>query len=81
MLDIDAQVESLADADKAKVLRGFFKTGEGQYGQGDEFLGITVPKLRKLCKEHWKDASLDDVSGLVKSAIHEKRLLGLLFLI
>ncbi len=68
------------DEEKAKVLRRFFKTGIGEYAEGDIFLGITVPVLRKLAKE-FKDIGLKSSVELLKSSIHEERLLALLILI
>jgi 3-methyladenine DNA glycosylase AlkD len=78
--EIRNRLRKLADKDKAKVLRGFFKTGPGHYGEGDEFLGITVPVLRKVAKEIGS-TPLPDAIRLLRSAIHEERLLALLLLI
>lgn len=66
--------------EKAKVLQRFFKTGPGEYGEGDVFLGIVVPELRKLAKAY---VSLDfsDLTRLLQSPIHEERMLSLLILI
>ncbi len=77
---IKNKLRTLANKEKAKVLRGFFKTGPGQYGEGDIFLGITVPVLRKLAKEY-DGASLDTADELLNSGIHEERLLALLMLV
>ena len=68
------------DKEKAKVLRRFFKTGIGEYAEGDLFLGVTVPVLRKLAKQ-FKDIELKSAVKLLRSAIHEERLLALLILI
>jgi 3-methyladenine DNA glycosylase AlkD len=78
--EIHGKLRNLGNAEKAKILRGFFKTGPGGYGEGDVFLGITVPVLRKLAKGY---SDLDDQSvvKLLQSAIHEERLLSLLILI
>ena len=78
--EIRSRVRALADKEKAKVLRGFFKTGPGQYGEGDIFLGITVPVLRKLAPEY-RGASLADALVLLRSTIHEERFLALLLLL
>lgn len=74
-----AEFDQLADADKAKHLMRFFKTGKGDYGEGDLFLGITVPEQRKLVRKY---KLLDDISlsKLIKSKYHEHRLTGLLIL-
>jgi len=68
------------DKKKAEVLRGFFKTGIGEYAEGDVFLGVTVPVLRKLARE-FKDIELKSAVELLRSSIHEERLLALLILI
>jgi len=59
---------------------GFFKTGPGEYGEGDLFLGITVPQLRKVSKE-CDAVPMGEAEALLKSTIHEERLLALLILI
>lgn len=78
--DIRNRLRVLANEEKAKILRGFFKTGRGQYGEGDIFLGITVPVLRKVAKE-CRETRVADAVKLLRSAIHEERLLALFLLI
>ncbi len=78
--EIQRKLQKLADKEKAKLLQGFFKTGPGQYGEGDVFLGITVPKLRKLAKE-CGNATVGDAITLLRSELHEQRLLALFLLI
>lgn len=78
--DIGRRLEELADKEKAQVLQRFFKTGPGEYGEGDLFLGIKVPELRKLSKEY-EGITLKEAKQLLRSSIHEQRLLALLILI
>lgn len=69
-----------ASAEKAKVLSSFFKTGKGEYGEGDTFIGVTVPDNRKVSKAHY-DEPLPVIEGMLNSPIHEFRLAGLLALV
>jgi 3-methyladenine DNA glycosylase AlkD len=78
--DIGRRLEELADKEKAQVLQRFFKTGPGEYGEGDVFLGIKVPELRRLSKEY-EGITLKEAKQLLRSSIHEQRLLALLILI
>src|ERR1700756_340674 len=73
-------VLSLATPERAKSNAWFFKTGPGQYGEGDQFAGLTLPQVRGLVKKY-RDISLDDVETLLHSPIHEERLLAVLFLV
>ncbi|MEK6699812.1 MAG: DNA alkylation repair protein [Nitrospirota bacterium] len=77
---IHNHLQKLANPDKARILRGFFKTGPGEYGEGDRFLGIVVPVIRKLARQH-QDTPIGEVKKLLTSAIHEERLLALLMLV
>ncbi len=73
------ELKNIADPEKAKNLRWFFKTGKGEYGEGDQFLGITVPKLREISKKY-QNLKLDDLQKLLESKIHEHRLSALMIL-
>ncbi len=78
--EIQKALRTLQDPKRAKVSAWFFKTGKGQYGEGDQFLGIRVPEIRGVVKQY-KDAPLTVVESLIKSAWHEERLLGWLLLV
>jgi len=79
--EIISYMESLRDEKQREVLLGFFKTGEGEYGEGDEFLGLKVPQTREVVKAVGKVFPLDEVPKLLKSQWHEVRLCGLLILV
>ena len=72
-------LQQAADPERAKILSRFFKTGKGQYGEGDVFLGITVPEQRVIAKEY-RDLPLKDIENLLLSETHEHRLVALLIL-
>ena len=74
-------MSSLYDREQAVHLARFFKTGEGEYGEGDKFLGIKVPVTRNLVKKYRSEVSLVDIEKLINSEWHEIRLAGLLLLI
>ena len=73
----------LAHQDPTQVasLSRFFKTGKGQYGEGDLFLGIKVPVTRQVVKECWKETTFDDLEECIRSGYHEIRLAALLTLV
>jgi 3-methyladenine DNA glycosylase AlkD len=77
---IQSELESLADPRHATILQRFFKTGPGEYGEGDRFRGIRVPVLRKMVRKY-RQLSLTEAGQLLQSAFHEDRLLALLILI
>lgn len=78
--EISRSLRALRNEEKASLLRGFFKTGPGEYGAGDRFLGVMVPDIRAVAKRY-QDAPLDEVRKLLCSAYHEERLLALLILV
>ena len=77
---IRAEVRALADPARAEHHLRFFRTGPGEYGEGDRFLGLTVPQLRTLARKH-RGGSLDVAFALLRSEWHEERLLALLLLV
>ena len=78
--EIIEYMESLRDDMQREILMRFFKTAPGEYGYGDEFLGLKVPETRKVVKAA-KDIPLDEVPELLMSKWHEVRLCGLLILV
>jgi 3-methyladenine DNA glycosylase AlkD len=73
-------MESLRNEEQRRVLMGFFKTGPGEYGEGDEFLGLKVPQTREVVRAA-KDLPLSEVPELLMSRWHEVRLCGLLIMV
>jgi 3-methyladenine DNA glycosylase AlkD len=69
-----------ADKKQAKLLQRFFKTGPGEYAEGDIFIGIKVPLIREVAKKY-QDSNYETISSLLKSDIHEERFLALIILI
>ena len=78
--DIVSRLNELANPEIAQHSQRYFKTGKGEYGYGDKFLGIRVPVLRKTVKE-FKDTSITEIQKLIKSEYHEVRLISLLFMV
>jgi len=78
--EIRTRLRKLGNKQRAANSRWFFKTGPGEYGEGDCFLGIRVPELRKLAKEY-QDITLAEATQLLQSSIHEERFLALLILV
>ena len=74
------ELRKLANPQKAKFLAGYFKTGKGEYAEGDIFLGITVPEQRKIAIRY-KTLDLREIQQLLNSKIHEERLVALLILV
>ena len=80
IIQLRAALKHHASPAKAKVLATFFKTGPGQYAEGDRFLGITVPDQRMIaCRS--AGLTLKDIAVLLQSPVHEERLTALLVLV
>ena len=80
MREVTKRLLALGDKERAAVSQRFFKTGPGEYGEGDIFLGIKVPVLRKLAKDYF-DLSLKDVTTILHSKFHEERHLSLFIIV
>ena len=78
--DICSRLQVLGDRERVKVLQRFFKTAQGEYGEGDVFVGLRVPEIRKLAKEY-QALPFAEIIRLLQSFIHEARLLSLLILV
>ena len=78
--EIIRYMESLRNEEQRRVLMGFFKTGPGEYGEGDEFLGLKVPQTREVVRAA-KDLPLSEIPTLLMSRWHEVRLCGLLIMV
>lgn len=74
------RLKALENKSKAKVYQNFFKTGKGQYGEGDKFLGLSAPQVQTLSEE-FTDISLDEVLKLLKGGFHEERALAMRVLV
>jgi len=77
--EIERRVHALRDPARARLLQGFFKTGPGQYGEGDRFLGLTMPQVRTLAAG-LRETPLDVIEVLLESPWHEVRMLALVIL-
>ena len=71
----------VATEERRKVNEWFFKTGKGEYGYGDIFLGVTAPELRRIAKKFSQEISLQELTALIRSPIHEVRLCALIILV
>jgi len=78
--ELKKSVRNFANKEKGIFLQRYFKTGPGEYAEGDIFAGLTVPQSRKIVKAN-SDLSLEELQELIKSKIHEERLIALLILV
>ena len=80
MDELISALQAVATPERAKASTWFFKTGKGQYGEGDVFIGISNPDLRSICKNYYS-LSLDELQVLLDSPIHEYRFAALIILV
>jgi 3-methyladenine DNA glycosylase AlkD len=78
--EISKRLRALGNKEQAAISQKFFKTGPGEYGEGDLFIGIRVPVLRKMAKEYF-DLPNMELKSLLQSPVHEERLLALLIMV
>lgn len=78
--DIQQSLRQSATLDRKRKIEWFFKTGEGQYGEGDQFIGVTNPDVRKIARQY-QDIDLQEIELLLRSPIHEDRLCALIILV
>ena len=79
--EIKRELRIGASKEKARELQRFFKTGPGEYAEGDKFLGAMVPQIRAAIKKYWEEISPDEAQKLLKSEFHEERMAALLILV
>ncbi len=80
-MDAVQELLNLKDEEQAKHLMQFFKTGKGQYGEGDKFLGIRVPQTRNIVKKYYNNINFDQIQEMLDSPYHEIRLCALLIMV
>ncbi|QQS19910.1 DNA alkylation repair protein [Candidatus Saccharibacteria bacterium] len=77
--DVVSSLQDYASGADAVNLQWFFKTGPGEYGEGDQFIGVRVPNIRKVCKK-FRNLPLKEVQQLLESPVHEHRMAGVIIL-
>ncbi len=80
LVELRKKIKSLASTEVANTMQWFFKTGKGEYGEGDIFAGLKVPTQRKIARE-FKNLTLSDLKILLNSKIHEERLISLFIIV
>lgn len=81
VVSIKKDLKKLSTKERAETNAWFFKTGKGEYGEGDKFIGVTVPNMRKVAKRYLSEATFSDIEMLLKEKIHEYRYVALLLLV
>jgi len=81
VMDAMQELLNLKDEEQAKHLMQFFKTGKGQYGEGDKFLGIRVPQTRSIVKKYFNNVNFEQLQAMLESPYHEIRLCALLIMV
>lgn len=79
-MHLKEHIKNSASAERARVSQRFFKTGKGEYGEGDVFVGLTVPQCREIAKK-FAHLSLEEIRGHLASELHEERMIALLILV
>jgi len=77
---IKTELKKYSQSEKIKILQSFFRTGKGEYAEGDQMIAVSVPNQRKIAKQHL-DVDLEVIAELLQSKIHEHRLTGLIILV
>jgi len=77
---LQEEVKSLGSPQKAKASEWFFKTGKGEYAEGDKFFGLTTPESKMIAKKYSHLLNLEDLAKLLKSGIHEERIISIILL-
>lgn len=80
LLELKKELKKLESPQRARISQGFFKTGKGEYGEGDIFVGLTVPQSRKIAVK-FKHLAFSEITQLLESKIHEERLIALFILV
>lgn len=77
---IKQDLHSRRNSEKAIQLQRFFKTGKGEYGEGDIFIGVIMPEIRKVAKNYFREIGVKQIEELLQSKLHEERMLALVML-